>query len=335
MRRAAGVLLLLAAWAVLGAWGAGRVASDRWLWSQYLSWIPTAAALVGAILLLLSAWRISPPGRSRARLVTALAIAGVAGYLLLIEWRLHRLASATAPANPALRVLYWNASTVSEGTIADVLGRQAPLDLAVIANGPWAIEPESLGAAGMHVARLNGMAVASRTPIRRWGFTWLGITPDTDAPGWVDPGRALFIEIESPLGLLVVWVVDMPSDVRGSRWVAAGRAGEVIADWTGPAFRPDGAGWTPEPASGFPEPDVVVGDFNAPRGSASLRRLVGRLPNAFDQAGAGYPATWPRAVPVYQIDQAFAGRAVRADTFRTIDPAAGSHRLLLLDLVRR
>lgn len=337
MRRGAGWILLAGTWAVLGAWGAGRVASDRWLWSQYLSWIPTAAALGVSIVLLATAWgvlRVADRRGSWARWMTAIGLGAGAAYLLAVEWRVHGLLGDRAPANSALRALFWNASTVTEEVITDVLAGRT-LDLAVIANGPWAIEPESLATAGRHVVRINGMAVASVGPIRRWGFAWLGITPSTEAPGWVDPGRALFVEIESTLGPLVVWAVDMPSDIRESRWAAGGRAGEALRGWTGPAYRVKDGAWSPEEANGFPAPDLVVGDFNAPRGSASLRRLVGALPNAFDEAGAGYPATWPRTVPIYQIDQAFAGRAVRAASLRTLDPGDGAHRMLLLELVAR
>ena len=51
------------------------------------------------------------------------------------------------------------------------------------------------------------------------------------------------------------------------------------------------------------QPDVVVGDFNAPRRSRALRKLPLGYQHAYELCGSGWSYTWPVPLPVYAIDQ--------------------------------
>jgi endonuclease/exonuclease/phosphatase family metal-dependent hydrolase len=114
------------------------------------------------------------------------------------------------------------------------------------------------------------------------------------------------------------------------------RAAAVISGWRGRvATRDPGTGtfWAAE--GGFPPPDLIVGDFNIPRGSASLRNLTADFVNAYSQGGFGPSGTWPRRWPLVHIDQAFVGSSLRAARYRVIDPGAGGHRMQIIDLRAR
>jgi len=58
-------------------------------------------------------------------------------------------------------------------------------------------------------------------------------------------------------------------------------------------------------------PDIVIGDFNAPRRSPELRRLPDGYAHAYHVAGRGWSYTWPLPVPVFAIDHCLLGPRVR------------------------
>jgi hypothetical protein len=107
-RLRAALALGLEGLAALGplAWLLGRVLSDRFLWSQYLEWIPTELAVLasGVPLALASALRARRP-----RLVPGAALALVLVWMLAGEYRLHRVV-LPAPERGSLRVAFMNIS---------------------------------------------------------------------------------------------------------------------------------------------------------------------------------------------------------------------------------
>ena len=85
---------------------------------------------------------------------------------------------------------------------------------------------------------------------------------------------------------------------------------------------------------GFPAPDIVVGDFNIPRSAGSLKALGRGYPSAFDQAGRGYMASYPRVRPIFHIDQTFVAPGLRVFDYRLPDIGAGAHRAQVVDIAR-
>ena len=79
---------------------------------------------------------------------------------------------------------------------------------------------------------------------------------------------------------------------------------------------------------------MIVGDFNTPRGSASLRALVGERREVFAARGWGPGGTWPRRMPLWGIDLGFVGRDVDVEGARVLDPGAGGHRALEFEISR-
>ncbi len=335
-------LCTLLAWVVLMAWLLGRVVSDRWLWSQFLFWLPTLAAIVSACVLTIVAaiLRGVAPPRNRRRSSTArlctiallLALLGVTTYFTLIECRV--LASSPSETTPRqARVVFWNPSSwVRQGTV-EALMPFAP-DIAIVANAPagvrWRrlIEADHAERTVVFVGRFH---VVSCWPVIRRGGTTLGLSGRVphprrhkpDMPRYSnDPGWAVFMEFDTPHGPLVVWTIDLPSDITMSRRNIASKARAAIDAWR------DGDG------RGFPPPDLIVGDFNMTRGSFAMQTLVGDLKDAYAQAGRGYTATWPRIGPILHIDHAFTAAPWRAIGYSVANPGTGNHRMLVLDLVR-
>lgn len=100
------------------------------------------------------------------------------------------------------------------------------------------------------------------------------------------------------------------------------QAARVLREFKGPALRPDSLQrWVEDESPslrGFPEPDLIIGDFNIPRGSASLDAITHGKPNAFDQCGfrptASWPCKWPRT-----------GRAVNVSSSTSTRCSWGAH----------
>ena len=131
--------------------------------------------------------------------------------------------------------------------------------------------------------------------------------------------------------------MDVPSDNAICRVAMTLLAAGAIHAWTGPMSVRTGGNITQEMAdAGFPEPDVIVGDFNIPRGSWSLRLLTGSMHNAWSDAGTGGGVgplgSWPRRWPIYHLDQAFLGRDLRSTSYRLVDPGQGRHRVQILGI---
>jgi len=226
--------------------------------------------------------------------------------------------------------------------------------------------------------------IHTRLKLREWGFTTLNIQPgvgfdvrkQSGRYETTDPGYSMYL-IFDPEGTVkqgtgqpfVVWLMDLPSDPSISRQNIAQQAIESIDAWRGTATvlsaELDSKGepqWINVPAEqlgrkGFPLPDVMLGDFNIPRGSRSLKHLTGTMENAYDQAGAGYTASYPRKVPFAQldgpglfsairffipsdvpffhIDQAFIAPSLHATRYRVINLGAGTHWAQFIEVQAR
>lgn len=63
-------------------------------------------------------------------------------------------------------------------------------------------------------------------------------------------------------------------------------------------------------------PDLVVGDFNAPRRSWALANLPTGYHHAYHTVGSGWGSTWPVPVPIYALDHCIHGRRVIPCSYR-------------------
>ena len=297
-------------------------------------------------------------GLRRAGMLVAAALLA---FMLLSEWRVANaiLGPSPAPHDRSLRVVNWNPTSTFMEVFPEIITK-AEGDIAFIANPPaivdWTLVREQF-APLKDAARQSRFAILSRYPIKRWGFTDLKVQgAEPVVQRWnnatwttVDTGQAMWIQLDTTAVLgreLVVWFIDMPSDPRVSRNRAFREAIATIAAWRGPAMErssPDAeAPMTPEAfaamfgGDGFPAPDLVLGDFNTPRGSPSIKALVpGDMRGAFAQAGYGPMGTWPRNGGLLAIDQAFTAPWLGVHRYDVADPSTGEHRIQIFEIAPR
>lgn len=296
--------------AIAVAWAAGRLLSDRWAWSQWLLWVPTPALLAAAAVCFAAALRPAlRPGTRRRRLaVRGGACLAALAYFGAVE---HRFGRGGEPAG--LRVVHWNAEGAGHADYGAqneaLLGLGADLYL-VSAPGPAEAAFATLRAGlgpGAHTAVIGPFVVFTRLEIVEAG-----------ALVFAEGVQAAFFRVAAA-GLaarpVVIHAVDLPSDPRRGRFEVARDLRRLLD------------------AAGAPEPDLVVGDFNMTRGGRALRAAYPGLEHAWDQAGGGCGATFPRAFPLYHLDHALLAPTLRAADYRLVDPGTSRHRLQVVDLV--
>lgn len=326
--------ILAGGWAVAGAWLLGMATNDRWLWSQFLWWLPTpvaATGVAGATGLSWLLWLGARGGRSpqeRARDRRALAVSwSVAGALTLLfifmEARIYRaiLPAPDAPDHP-LRLLTWNINTAR---IEDVPARVAPLhpDVFLMANRPYFGSFGDLRATvGEHTSVAAGgrLAVISRYPVIAYTHVPLEVTgADPRTHRWpgggmvsIDRGEALLVLLDTKEwngSTVCLWLVDMPSDPPIPRSTMMQQARSAIEGFTGPAYLPrQNAADQPVPAAedlrrALLTPDIISGDCNTPRHSWSISRVLAPgMRYAPDLAGYGWRTTFPAGWAALAID---------------------------------
>jgi endonuclease/exonuclease/phosphatase family metal-dependent hydrolase len=130
-----------------------------------------------------------------------------------------------------------------------------------------------------------------------------------------DPGHAVCVRIDATEQLgreLVIWALDLPSQPRAWRMEVAEAATARL--------------YTEFSSDRFAGPGIILGDMNTPRGSASLELVSLGYPHAFEEAGRGYVATWPRHRPLFHIDHMYIAPGLRAASYETIDMGISEHR---------
>ncbi len=309
---------------LLGAWITGRVLTDEHHWSQYLYWSPPILMVGGAWVMLMLSWVFAKLARRLGGLVLRpvllLLAIGCSFYVVFGVWRMQRVITASeAKDTGAIRVLHWNHG--GKSIDAERWGtriRELETDIVLIANAEWGEPRQALldqftayapdervrwvnysyrvHADPAHFRLEGGALIASRYPMTRTGMVEFGskdrtqvMSHSSSGLGWV-----LFAEFDLyPERLdddpLVVWFVDLPSNPAVWKMDAMRSARAAIDGWDGSGWEMGRHVWEQYQNEGasFPNPDLIIGDFNTPRGSASLRTLAPDFDDAFEQAGHG------------------------------------------------
>jgi hypothetical protein len=230
------------------------------------------AALLGLALAFRSTERA---GRwRRASLWTACAV-GVFLYFSLIEHRMLREA-AHVPAG-GLTITHWNQTLDNLADVPALLRKVEAFesDIVILTGAPSNLRL-LLDQTGRASVGFWTMSLHTRLPIASARLLVL-------TSGMLV--AAIEIDANEALGRsIVVYMVDLPSSPRTWRGATAREVRRML----------DERNATP--------PDIVVGDLNIPRGSASIGMLFPGFAHAYDLAGHGYGASYPRALPLYHID---------------------------------
>jgi vancomycin resistance protein VanJ len=276
-------------------WVVGQVARDRTLPTALLFYVPSAVvAAVVAGLALVARWR------RQAAWPLALAALAPAAVALGVE---NRWAPAPPPArrSEVFRVVHWNVSGgwVGAAEQAREIARRDP-DLVVLSEGPERVARRVLAELPGFTSRSFGSLSLLARALD--GSELLERGPALQVVGATVPWRELKIRILA---------VNLGSALLQPRAPSLERVLELVR-----ARRPD----------------LVVGDFNAPRRSRALADLPAGWRHAYDEAGHGWSASWPMPVPLLAIDQALVGPRFQAAGYRLAGTPWSDHRLQQIDL---
>jgi hypothetical protein len=229
-------------------------------------------------------------------------------YYVFVE---HRLVSLRSCDQPGLRIAHWNSTSILSAQLPQAAGVLAELDAdLVVLTNPSRIHrldaTRALVADGGIILRPQPFAVISRLPV-------LEVRSAVSSQQMhvvvlrVDAGETLGRE-------LTLWLVDLPSDPEQSRMKTA----RQVRAWID--------------RSNLPPADIIVGDFNMTRGSAALKTIAPDHRHAFDVAGVGYGATYPRQQAWLHIDHMLIADDIDAASYCIRDPGLGTHRLQIVTI---
>ena len=289
--------LLLAVWVVLAGWFSG----DTQSWSQWLSWVPSLALLLCALIGFFLATFLHGRLGSVLRWLQFLLVIFFASWTLGTEWGMQRNGSVVPDD---FVIVHWNAAWPGESedlSTAYQEIRAADPNLVIITEPGkfgWGDEGREFMSSWPHTTRQGGVVLLSRTLMTE-------VRPLLASNGL----ELLLVRMSIDGRDRTLWVVDLPSDPSRSRASIFKQLNEVAR------------------TKGVAYPDIVVGDFNVPRHSHALAAAFPTMRNAFDEAGMGWSGTWPRRWPLWQLDQVLVGPGLNAIHYQVIDPRLGSHRM--------
>ena len=306
---AAALALQFASMSVGVAFFAGVLVEDRFVLTQWLSWIPAPAPALLAVVALgltlgarVGAWRLQAAAQ-------VLLVAGAVGVMMRSTCAVPR--AMPAPADAQVRLLQWNTNWPAgdDPRSMEALA-SATADVVLLSNRGSITSPDMVARWAGQGARVVGagpFALVTEWPVTEatmvaaggsWPVIWYVARFTVLPPAW--QGRPLRIAM-----------VDLPSRPSLSRMAIA----QAMLDGIG--------------RGGLGAVDVVAGDFNAIGGSVILSRCFPGMRDAAREAGSGWYATWPRRFPLWQIDHTLLGAGLRCERAWTEDPGISSHRMTM------
>lgn len=255
--------------------------------------------------------------RRRARLLALLTLTGLVAQLVWARPYWPSLSPSPIP-DDAVTVMSLNLRCDGVGLedLADAVARVNP-DVLVL-QGADPETREYFAADGWPGDEPN----ATFHPLQvdpECGKTVISDHPVTDATGPEDERPV--IRVDLPTGPLLIIPVDAPTPLEGlDDW------DEALAQFERTA------------ANHLNEPTLLIGDFNAVREHAPIRRIIATgLADAAEQAGSGWQPTFPANrdhSPAVGIDHAFISPQLRGLSVATIRAGINAHLALTVQIAR-
>jgi len=303
MKRVASIATVFAL-CCTGVWILGEILSDRWSWSQWIAWIPTLVLLIVVV----CATSVAIVSKSKFQSIL-LSVTACSLFIWFSTVENHLFTTTIKTGD--LRIVSWTMSHSKKSSSFESAQELIRLDgdVTLLTHG-WYVrgEPiikEWLGSGGRKVT--NGP------------FTLLTKQRVLNVQTLI-ASEGIFIsmfEIDTTPTLgktIVLWAIDLPSSFRDSKMEIAKRAKRLL-----------------DTQHAAP-PDIVIGDFNMTRNSASIKTIFPNLHDASDQGGVGWLASYPMSVPLYHIDHVLVADSLRALSYRLLNPRIGRHRLQITEL---
>ncbi len=250
-------------------WLVGQIARDSSWLTGLCFYIPSAFLAT----VFLGFGVVYAVGNRRRKALLAIAIAlpplGVVGF---VENRFFR--SLPPASSDALRVVHWNigGALSRSGARRVLLADRADLYVLSEIGASQSVRTFTEALGKPYQATVFGnMAVVGKGSIRPGGWILNRNRARVQSIVWEYAGRSA-----------TLFVVDLPSDIFAPRRPMLEAIMALVERH---------------------RPDLVVGDFNAPRRSLALSNLPTGYEHAYDTAGSGFGYTWPLPLPMYALDQ--------------------------------
>ncbi len=285
------VLLFPTTLIVFLLWVIGQITRDSSWLLGLLFYIPSSVLVTWlALSTCVSRWR-----RSRLWVGYAILMPMPLWFVIFVE---NHFDDRSKPVPPmSLRLVHWNIGWSKMGWDRQkALLRELDADILVLSEVDPAIGENDFP--GYHIQRTKDMLIACRGPVR--------IGPSLVPGGALD---ALPVECSLPSGSVKLIMADMTSNLQ---------------IWRDQYLRPFLKVIEQQ------QPDLIVGDFNAPRRSLAFSELPEGFEHAYDSCGGGLSYTWPVPVPFLAIDQCILGPRVDAHRYELQSTTLSDHRLQLL-----
>lgn len=281
------------------AWIVGQVFRDRSWITGLCFYLPSPVVAFGALMLML----IKARARRWRSSAAALAFALLPLFFFVVIENNFGSASGAPPGREDLRLVHWNimwGRLGEEAVIDELLARKA--DIHVISE----CEDDTFAA---NLARRAGEDFTSIT------FSTLAVVArgELNSETWSHKDSQMKLRpVEWTLDgrTLTLLVGDHDSSPEIHRHPNLLRLREVMISSS---------------------PDIVVGDFNAPRRSLALSPPPTGFRHAYDGAGKGLGCTWPLPLPLYAIDLCIIGPRVTPVRYELDSTTRSDHRMQIFD----
>jgi len=276
-------------------WSLGQLARDATWLTGMCFYIPSA--VMAAVLLCLTVGTFLTRHR-RVTICTAGLALGPLYFLLLVE---NRFFDKYPEVTAELRLAHWNVGgKLAAGSRDVLLAHRA--DVYVLSEAGARPRLEALRSAlgeGYKVWRRGDLAVIAEGNLE--STEWL-----LDRPG----AKACLVAWGRGERTVSLLIIDLPANISLHRDPLLRDVNRLIERH---------------------KPDLVVGDFNAPRRSRALSDLPAGYRHAYDTAGSGWSYTWPAPVPMYAIDQCIHSPRVIPARYELFSSIHSDHRMQVFD----
>ena len=292
-----------AAFGLEGAWLIGQFARDSRLWTAILFYMPSAFVAGCLLVMGLILWRLK--GKREAAICGCLMILPLL-FVLFVEnhWTQH---AARKSGKETYRLVHWNVCGGHLGWArvqSDL--RDLNADIYVLSEVPKGMDASHLAApmgGDYQAICVSNMGVIARGELSQAKTLSTDRKLNAFEVSWNFDGHQTDL-----------LAIDMSSNPRVPREPSLRLVTQLMKEHG---------------------PDLVIGDFNAPRRSRLLCPLPDGFSHAYDASGNGWSYTWPVPMPMLAIDQCIYGHRILPTHYELQSTTASDHRLQVLDFAMK
>lgn len=224
------------------------------------------------------------------------------GFVMLVE---NQFLRPSTPAQArAVRLVHWNVGGKLRPDGEQRVLRAEQADVYVLSEmGDGALVRdfrETLGPS-YQATVFGNLAVVAKGEVRPRGWLLNRAGARVHSVAWEHEGRSALL-----------FVVDLPANVLVAR--------APLLEAVNAFIERD-------------QPDLILGDFNAPRRSRALARLPDGYQHAYDTVGRGWGYTWPVPLAMCALDQCIFSSRVVPVQYRLVSTMQSDHRYQIFDFL--